>query len=150
MFLTSLTLTFIKQKNHSRNLIIYLLKNCLQKTFQKIVKALLIKYLLKNYFQPDKESTFIHQKVKGKRGSQHLTLLYSFLDPLPKWIRDRVSFDLVKKPDLVLIVKEYFQCNYLLSLALFCRNFLIKKIKNEWLKLILLGNNINRDNDIQK
>ena len=30
-----------------------------------------------------------------------------------------MRFELNKKPDLVLIAKEYFQCNYILSLALF-------------------------------
>jgi len=32
-------------------------------------------------------------------------------------MRDRVDFDLVKKPDLVWIVRKFFQYNYILSLA---------------------------------
>ena len=38
-----------------------------------------------------------------------------------------MDFNLIKKPDLVLIAREYFQCNYVLSLALFFTIILIRE-----------------------
>jgi len=38
-----------------------------------------------------------------------------------------LNFNLTKKPGLVLIAMEFFQCNYILSLALFFTIILIRK-----------------------
>ena len=48
-------------------------------------------------------------------------------------------FNLTKKPDLVLIAKEFFRCNYILSLALFFTITLIQKyiIKHQDMKTFL-------------
>jgi len=42
-----------------------------------------------------------------------------------KWTEVKPEFKLNKKPDLVLIVTEFFQRNYILSLALFFAIILI-------------------------
>ena len=73
---------------------------------------------------------FCRNKPKRNRGRFSVLFLKGILEHFSaylKRIKVKLKFQLNKKPDLVWIVMEFFQCDYILSLAFFFTITLIRE-----------------------